>query len=138
MVVRWNFTDVWTQETWTFPVNPNEGGTPNIEKDITVQTNTGPHRGGIIQEGRTQVPTIQFSGVILTQEHLEMLEEWYMKRALLELEDDLGRTFRGVFQQFSPSRIRRPYRPWYHEYQASFLVWGYRNAGGVVIFGNFT
>lgn len=121
--------------TWTFDINPNEGGSPSIEKQMNIQSNVGPRHGGIIQEGSSQTPTIEFGGVILTQEHYEMMEYWYTRRVLLDLEDDLHRKFRGVFSAFSPKRIRRAFNPWYHEYSASFLVWAYRNSSGQAIFG---
>lgn len=138
MVVRWTFTDVWGGASWTFNINPNEGGSPSFEKQLNIATNVGPYRGGIIQEGRMLPPTITFSGVIIEREHYEALEEWFLQRILLDLDDDVGRTFRGVFSQFDPQRARRPYNPWYHTYSAQFTIWGYRNASGTTIFGSFT
>jgi hypothetical protein len=138
VVVRWTFTEVWSAQSWTFSINPNEGGSPAFEKQMNITSNVGPYRGGIIQEGRMDPPTISFSGVILTQNHYEMLEAWFMKRVLLDMTDDVGRTFRGVFSQFTPERQRRPYRPWYHTYSAGFTVWGYRNTSGQVLFGTFS
>lgn len=133
----WVETQEGEQITWEFPINPNEGGSPAIEKQMNIQSNVGPYRGGIIQEGRSEVPTISFSGVILTQEHYELFELWYLRRILLDLDDDLGRRFRGVFSQFNPERERRAFNPWYHRYSAQFLVWGYRSALGDVLFGTF-
>lgn len=136
--VRWTLTDVWRGLSVTLPINPNDGGSPAIEKALSIQTNVGPYRGGIIQEGALSIPTLSFSGVILTQDHYELLEAWHLKRVLIDLDDDIGRTFRGVFSTFSPERQRRAYNPWYHTYSAQFAAWGYRNASGVVMFGSFS
>lgn len=140
-VVRWTFTDVWetgpAPHTYTFHINPNTGGSPQVQKNFNILYNVGPNRGGIIQEGQSSVPTLTFSGVILTQEHYEALETWYDKRILIELVDDLGRTFRGVFSQFTPERTRRAHNPWYHTYSAGFNVYGYRTASGEIRYGRF-
>lgn len=138
MIVKWKFSEVHGTETWTWPINPNEGGSPTFEKQLTISSNTGPNTGTIIQEGRMQAPVLSFSGSILTQEQYEKLEEWFFLRALLDLEDDLGRTFRGVFSAYSPDRARRASRPWYHTYSAQFTVWGYKMANGTVLFGDFS
>lgn len=140
-VVRWQFIDVYQKGTapfeYVFEINPNDGGTPTITKNLTLQTNTGPNRTGIIQEGQSTQAQMTFSGIILTQTHLEALERWFDRRILIELHDDLGRVFRGVFSTFSPTRARRPYNPWYHTFQATFTVAGYKTASGEVRYGRF-
>lgn len=136
-VVKWRFAEVWGEQFWHMPVNPNEGGSPTIEKEMNALSNAGPYLGAILQEGRTSVPKLSFSGVILAQDHYEDLERWHLKRVLLDLDDDLGRTFRGVLVSFSPQRTRRAFNPWYHTYTAEFVAWAYRNASGQVLFGAF-
>lgn len=139
MVVRWTFTDVWEKGpapyTWTFDINPNEGGSPSVTKAMTISQNQGPRRGIILQEGHQSPPVVAFSGIILTQQHYETLEFWYSKRVLLDMVDDLGRTFRGVFASFEPTRTRRAFNPWFHTYTAQFQVTAYTNASGQVIYG---
>ena len=137
-LVRWTFTEVWTGITWEFRINPNEGGSPTFEKQMNIMTNTGPYRGGILQEGRMSVPVVDFSGAILDQDQYEALESWFLKRVLIDMTDDVGRTFRGVITAFNPSRQRRAYRQWYHTYTAQFAAWGYMNASGQTIFGSFS
>lgn len=140
-VVRWSFRDVWgtggTQQIYTFEINPNEGGSPTIQKNIAVATNVGPNRGAVLQEGQNTAPILSFSGLIITQTHYEALESWFDKKILLELKDDLGRTFRGVFSSFEPNRIRKPFNPWYHTYSAQFTCFGYKNASGQIRYGRF-
>lgn len=122
---------------YVFEINPNEGGSPAIQKNIAVATNVGPNRGAILQEGQNTAPILSFSGLIITQTHYEALETWFDKKVLLELTDDLGRTFRGVFSAFDPTRIRKPFNPWYHSYTAQFTCFGYKNASGQIRYGRF-
>lgn len=133
-VIRWRFIDIYHKGPapyeYTFHVNPNAGGTPIAEKNLTIAYSAGPRVMGIVQEGGWGVPKMAWSGVILAQDHLEALEAWYEQRILIELHDDLGRVMRGVFNKFNPQRIRRSTRAWYHTYEAEFTVTGYRDASG--------
>lgn len=141
MVVRWTFENL--DEVGDAPylyelnINPNEGGSPSIQKQFAISSNLGPNRGAIVQEGQSTPAEMSFSGVILTQEHFEALEMWFDKRIMIEIVDDLGRTFRGIFSTWNPSRVRRAFNPWYHTYQATFTVVGYKTATGHVRFGKF-
>lgn len=141
MVTRWVLTDYRSQGptpyTYTLAINPNEGGSPTIQKNMTIASNVGPNRGAILQEGQSTAPELTFSGTILTQAHYEALEFWYDKRIAIEITDDLGRKFRGVFSRWEPTRTRRAFNPWFHTYAAGFTVAGYMTAGGVVRFGKF-
>lgn len=101
---------------------------------MNVLSTVGPTRRGLMQEGQSSPPTLEFSGTIIEQEHLEALEYWYDRRVLLELTDDLGRTFQGIFTSFTPTRERRAYNPWYHKWSGTFAVWTYVNASGVEVY----
>lgn len=141
MVTKWVFSDYKSQGsspyTYTFEINPNEGGSPTIQKNMTALSNVGPNRGAILQEGNAAPPELAFSGVILTQTQYEVMEAWFDKRLALEITDDLGRKFRGVFSRWEPQRTRRAFNPWYHTYNAGFSVAGYKSASGVVRYGKF-
>lgn len=139
-VVRWKFTDVWgtgpTPHSYTFHINPNQASSAQVEKSFNLQGNAG-GQGIIVQEGRMTVPQLQFSGVIVKREHFEALELWFIRRIVLDLEDDLGRLYRGIFASFAPERPYRPRNFWYHTYTASFQTMAYRNASGQVLYGRF-
>lgn len=141
MVTKWVFSDYKNQGlspyTYTFEINPNEGGSPTIQKNMTVLSNVGPNRGAILQEGNATPAELNFSGVILTQTQYELMEYWFDKRLALEITDDLTRKFRGIFSRWEPQRIRRAFNPWYHTYNAGFTVAGYKNASGQVRYGKF-
>lgn len=140
-VVRWKFTDVHevgpAPYVYTVQINPNEATSATVEKAINVLANAGPNRGTVIQEGRTSIPAIEFSGIIVEQAHLEALELWFARRVILDLVDDLGRTYRGIFASFQPQRPYRAGNFWYHTYAASFQATAYRNASGLVVYGRF-
>lgn len=138
MVVRWRFYEKANMaNTYTWEVNPNAGGSPGTEKAMTQNVTTGPRRTGILQEGQYSPPSISFSGVILTQAHYEAMEDWFTRRVLLEMRDDLGRRFVGVFSSWQPERVYKASNAWYHTYQATFLAAAYRNASGVSRYGKY-
>lgn len=141
MVTRWVFRDLYQKGlapySYTVHINPNEGGSPTVTKNMTILSNTGPNRAAIAQEGQSSMPEISFSGVILEKAHYEALEYWYSKRILIEITDDLGRVFRGIFSRWEPNRQRRAFNPWYHTFSAGMTVTSYRNASGQVRYGKF-
>ncbi len=138
---RWVFYDVHERTVppyvWEWYVNPNEGGSPNVQKAVSVAVNTGPNRGALLQEGRMEAPTLSFGGVILHRDQYEVMEAWFDWRILIGLMDDLDRQFLGVFAQWQPNRQRRGTNPWYHTYQAQFRVSAYKTASGVSRFARW-
>lgn len=134
-VVRWKFKDLSTLGEYTLAINPNQGGSPGIEKNVGSVHPLAPNRRAIMYEGSGFPSDLTFSGVILTKDHFEALESWAMKRTLIQITDDLGRVFQGVFKSFSPSRDRRAYNYWYHTYSATFALTGMKNVSGTVVYG---
>jgi hypothetical protein len=138
-VTRWKFEDYHqtgpTPYTYTWEINPSDGGSPSIQKNMTSLTNTGPNRMILAQEGQSTVPALTFAGVILTQTHYETLELWFNRRVLIKLTDDLSRVFYGVFTAFNPKRVRRGANFWYHTFDAEFQCNAYYNASGERVYG---
>lgn len=136
---RWIFYDYWnsgpTPYYYQWEINPSDGGSPEVSKNLAISQNVGPNRMNLVQEGQSVIPTLQFSGTILTQQQYETLELWFDRRVLIEMSDDLHRTFYGVFSKFAPKRARRPRNPWYHTYDAEFAVTAYVNASGQRVYG---
>jgi hypothetical protein len=121
--------------TYVWEINPNDGGSPEIQKNMSILQNVGPNRMNLVMEGQSTVPTIAFTGVILTQTQYEAMELWFDRRVLIKLLDDLGRSFYGVFSKFAPKRQRRGTNFWYHTYDAQFTVTAYVNASGQRVYG---
>lgn len=139
MTVKWKFIDYFqtgpTPYQYQWEINPNDGGSPEITKSLSILQNTGPNRINLVMEGQSTVPTLQFTGVILSQQQYETMEIWFDRRVLIQLVDDLERNFYGVFSKFSPKRSRRAGNPWYHTYDAEFAVTAYVNASGQRVYG---
>lgn len=138
-VTRWKFEDYWqtgpTPYSYTWDINPNDGGSPTVQKTMAISQGVGPNRMNLVQEGQSTVAAIGFSGIILTQHHYEAIELWFDRRVLIKLTDDLQRLFYGVFSSFQPHRSRRAFNPWYHTYDAEFQVTAYVNSSGHRVYG---
>lgn len=122
MVVRWTLHDPVADEDFTFPFNPNEGGTPAVAKKISYQASASPDGTVVIFEGRRDPQRLEFNGVILEQAHLDALTTWFNKRNKVTLTDDLGRVYTVYLTEFNASRVRRGSRPYYHTYSAVAVV----------------
>ncbi len=122
MVVRWIFTDPVTTDTYTVPVNPNKGGTPTRNKNITYLNTAGPGGNVLAFEGRDDTQQIQVSGVILEQAHLDAFNTWFDKRYQITVTDDLSRVFSIYITNFDATRINSRSHPWKHEYTLSYVI----------------
>lgn len=121
-VVKWTFTDPVTAASYTFDVNPREGGTPTYEKTMTY-TNTAGGEGRVLAyEGRDKPLDAQFSGVILTEDQYDSMLEWFQVRNQIYLTDDLGRVFTIYITRFESKRVRARSHPWKHEYTCSYVI----------------
>lgn len=127
MVVRWQFTDPTgaTPNTYVFEINPVEGGSPALKKNVIFKNTAAPDGKTLIFEGRDDPAVFSFSGTLLTQTHFETLETWFLKRHQIVITDDLGRTFSVYITSFDPKRVRSPHVPWKHTYvcEAISLDW---------------
>lgn len=121
-VVRWLFEDPVTLDSWQFEINPNEGGSPAYSKNIVYSATCAPDGKVVVFEGRDEPKKLEFSGVLLTQEHFEAFAEWYEKRYQVNVTDDLGRTFSVIIDRFDPTRQRALHYPWKHTYRVSATI----------------
>lgn len=115
-VVRWTLFDPITVETYTMQVNPREGGTPNRKKNVQWTNTTAQAGKTLIYEGRDEARTFEWTGVILTEQHLMDLEAWFLKRRQVQLTDDLGRQYWIYIIDYTPTRRRSALHPWKHDY----------------------
>lgn len=122
MVVRWTLWDPVLDETWEMQVNPNEGGTPDNEKNVAYSNTSAPDGGTLIYEGRDNPQTIEWSGIILTQEHYDDYKYWFAKRRQVLLTNDLEEETWVYLTKFSPKRQRAVHHPYKHEYSVSAIV----------------
>ena len=140
-VVKWTFTDIFQRGLppyqYVFGINPNDGGSPTMIKNYNFTHSAGPRRGSIIQEGASEAPTMDFSGIILDKAQYYAMETWFQKRLMLDLTDDLGRTFRGTFSAWTPHRVRKSQNVWYHTWEATFTIYAWADDTGTPIYGRF-
>lgn len=125
MVIRWTLYDPVINETYEMHINPNEGGTPGVNKTIGYEATSAPDGNLILFEGRDEAQKLEWSGVIIEEEHLNELVKWTKKRRQLLLRDDLEREFWIYITSFSPTRQKRVGRPWKHEYSMSAYILDY-------------
>jgi hypothetical protein len=123
-VVRWVFTEPATSDTYTVEINPNDGGTPGVAKSFQFSDTCAPDGQTVVFEGRDKPQTMDLSGVILHETHLQALYEWTQKRNPIVIKDDLLREFTVVIEEFTPTRKRSALYPWKHEFRlkATLLV----------------
>lgn len=119
---RWIFTDQATNDTWTFEINPNTDGSPQLKKQVSFQSTAASDGTLILFEGRDQPTTMSFGGTILTQTQYNQLIRWFGKRHQVLLTDDLGRQTTIYITGFLPKRKYSRAYPWRHEYTVDALV----------------
>lgn len=125
MVVRWIFTDAVVPETYTFEINPNEGGSPTYKKNVIFKNTAAPNGKTLIFEGRDDPATFSFSGTLLSQAQYTAFQTWFLKRRQITITDDLSRSFSIYITSFDPKRVRAANNPWKHTYtcEAISLDW---------------
>lgn len=123
-VVRWLFEDLTTATpaTYTFEINPNEGGSLAYEKSIVTQTTSAFDGQVIVQEGQDKPLSSSFSGTILTEEGHDAMVDWFQRRHQIRVTDDLGRQMMIYITKFTPKRVRSALYPWKHTYTVDYIV----------------
>lgn len=122
--IPWRWEDLSDGSVAYMPINPNEGASPNYDKNLTTATTTAPGAIGavLVFEGTDTPSEFNFSGVLLTKDHYDFIFRVWEKRHLLRLTDDLGRVFTVYMKTFHPERkLSRTY-PWKHTYQATAII----------------
>ena len=122
MRVGWIFYDPVEDETYVWDVNPNEGGSPAIEKSLSEIKPTGSDGKTLFYQGVNESQKLEFSGIILSESQYDTMVEWTNKNRQLLLTDDLGREFRVIVTRFVPQRQRRARNRYYHTYSMTCLV----------------
>lgn len=117
---RWSFYDPDTGQLYEFDINPSEQDYQPFAKRI-LYTNTLP-RKSIIYEVQKDATTVGWSGTVLLQGQLAAFQSWFDNRAVVQLTDDLGRTFDIYITEFTPKRVRTRDFPWFHTYDMKALL----------------
>jgi hypothetical protein len=120
--IPWVLTDPITDDTYSWEINPNDGGSLAYSKQVNYTLTTAPDGKVLMYEGRDEAKSTTVSGVILSEAQYYEMIEWFNKRYQLQLEDDLGRIMMIYITSFEPKRIRSPRRPWRHDYSLTFTI----------------
>lgn len=104
---------------YSLVVNPNAGGSPDRRKNIATKATTAGVT--ILQEAEDEVPTLRWSGVLLTEAQYELFEAWWGLRHPVEVTDDLNRTFTVYFTSLSREREMARSHPWKHSWTIEAL-----------------
>ena len=120
--VQWSLSDPATSETYSFSINPNDGGSPAFKKKISYVPTSSPRGRQIVFEGNSDPVTLDFSGLIVEPAFLNVLKSWYDKRRQVRLTDDLGRSFWIYIIEFVPERVRIASNPWKHKFTIKSMI----------------
>lgn len=121
-LVRWRFEDTTEGDSYTFAINPNEGGSPNRAKSIQFQKTSASDGKTLVFEGLDEPKTSQFSGVILTQAYYDAMIDWFGRRHPIKVIDDLGREFIIYITKLDAKRQRAVHYPWKHQYTVDYII----------------
>lgn len=122
MTVKWKFDDLTDSSTYTFEINPNEGGSPQYKKTIQTANTAAPDGKTLIFEGRDEAQQLTFSGTILSQAQYDAMVTWFNKRHQVRITDDLNRAYMVYITSFEPKRVRAVHYPYKHTYTVNYIV----------------
>lgn len=118
--VPWVFQQLHDPDIYEFAVNPLTARMPGVQKTFAKQKTASGKE--VIFQGRDLVKTMAFSGTILTEEHLEVMDVWFSKEKQVSITDDLGQQYWVYLTSFNASRNYSSQFPWRHEYSAEATV----------------
>ena len=120
--MRWTCTEVNTTNTYEFEINPSEATSPTRRRQFSYQNTAGSSGKVLFFEGGMEPVTMQASGTLLTQAQYLALDNWSQQRTMIDIVDDLGRSFRSIITNFEPERSPRRGYPWAHDYTLDYTV----------------
>lgn len=116
--IAWLFFD--GVNTYELPINPNEAKMPSPKRSVLTKPTCSGRQ--VSYQGREEVATIDFSGVLLSEAQYRVFREWFLKRQQIRITDDLGLKYWVYLKTFNPTRVKNNTHEWYHTYSASGVV----------------
>lgn len=126
-VTRWMFRDMDTNETAYVRINPNKMDSPTTARNLNFAQGTryGAARIRGFETPPSTPATWTFGGVILTQDHYDMLQEWSDRDVVLRVTDHLERTFEIIIESFDViERLPTMTRDWRADFTMNCLLLG--------------
>lgn len=105
-VIRWTLFDPNTGETYTFPINPSEGGDLGVKKNLGYQNTVAPDGDPVVYQSQPSPGDTSVKGVFLTIEDRDALKTWANKDTQLRLTNDLGEEMWIFIQTLEITRKR--------------------------------
>ena len=117
-MAQWKLTDYSTGSAveFTFPINPNEFNHPDKQATVKNEQTVASSGSVVMFMGRKKVPTIQFSGVIRSEQFYNDMRTWMGKWNVLELTDDEGNSWSILVTKFTAKRLRSANNQWRFNY----------------------
>lgn len=125
MSFRWSFRDTETDEVFELKMNPNEMSSPYSRWDTEFWSTSLLSRSRRARRQPFMPIEWTFSGVSLTKENHNILQQLARREAKLELTDHLGRSMTVRMVAFAPSQKapKRLHRPWRMTYEVKCLIY---------------
>ena len=100
----WVLADPVLNRTYTFPINPKAGGTPTVQRNLSVVKTTAVDGAPVTYQGEEKLPTVQVTGVLHTLAHYRQLAQFASVNYPVLLTDDFGRSMEILITDFIPKR----------------------------------
>lgn len=117
-MAKWTFTDTVVPISYTFEINPVDGGIPVFKKNVSTQNTLAPGGKVLLFEGQDQPQTVTWTGTLLTQTQYEAFVTWFQKRHQILVTDDRGVQMWVYITDFAPKRERAIH----HQYKMSYTI----------------
>lgn len=122
MVTKWTFHDPVNSETYTFEVNPKDGGLPALRKVLAFQSMAGSDGGLVTMETQPAPIVLNWTGTILSETEYNAFVFWFGKNHQVTLTDDFGQVNQVYLSSFTPTRKYVASYPWWHDYTVEAYV----------------
>lgn len=121
-VIRWTLFDPNTDETFTFHLNPSEGGDFGVDKSFGYTSTIAPDGLPIFYQGQDAPQETSVKGVFLSLEERNNMVIWAKKPTQLLLTNDLGEEAWIFITKMVPRRKRVANRPYKADYDMTYLI----------------
>lgn len=119
---RWTFHDPNTGVTYTFPINPKQGGDRSYDKNFGYQGTVAPDGVAIFYEGQDAPGEIAWNGVFLDTASRDAMIGWYAKRTQVQVTNHLGEQTWIYITSVKPTVKRAATRRYKADYEAHAFV----------------
>lgn len=125
MTQRWQLVDpLAVKPTYTFERNPNKITSTQDDLKLDTQALAPTATAEVLGIKQTEAPfQWSFSGTLDTQAMHDALLSWSQINQVVQVIDDLGRTFNVLPTEFNVTeRMPTPHKPWRFEYEFKTLL----------------